>query len=94
MGEVRTARVGEQVALAVPERRTGGYRWVVRSEPEGALEVVADDWEPPEGDAPGAVGTRRLAVRVAAPGRLLGVRARSWEAASGEGTVLLEVRVA
>ncbi|HUL27100.1 MAG TPA: protease inhibitor I42 family protein [Streptosporangiaceae bacterium] len=78
-GGRRTARVGEELSVVLPENPTTGYRW----QPEidtSALQQTDDRYEGPA-EPRGAAGTRRLTFKVLRPGpaQLRLVKRRAWE---------------
>lgn len=61
------AKVGEQLALILPETPTTGYRWIITSL-DGPLTASEDRFTPPQFMRPGAGGERRWLLRCEQPG--------------------------
>jgi predicted secreted protein len=59
---------GERVVVELPEIATAGYQWRVAQVPE-TLEVVENDFSPPDSGAPGAGGRRRIVFAARGTGR-------------------------
>jgi predicted secreted protein len=86
-GAAADVRVGDVLAVDVPENRTTGYVWGVAAVPEMLVELPSDPAvagdEPPR---PGAAGRRvlRFAAEQPGDGELRLRRARPWESAGGD----------
>lgn len=78
-GGRRTARLGEDIVVALPENPTTGYRWSVEVDP-AALNLIDDQYEGPTTPR-GAAGTRRLTFSPRKSGavHLRLVKKRAWE---------------
>lgn len=83
-GGRRTARVGEDLTVVLPENPTTGYRWHPEIDAT-TLQQTGDRYIGPT-EPRGAAGTRRLAFRVlrAGPVHLRVVKRRPWEGAAVE----------
>jgi inhibitor of cysteine peptidase len=78
-GGHRTARVGDELSVVLPENPTTGYRW--HSEIDATtLQPIGDRYQGPT-EPRGAAGTRRLTFRILRPGpaHLRVVKRRAWE---------------
>jgi predicted secreted protein len=58
----------ERVVLELPEIATAGYQWRIAQLPD-VLEVIDDDFSPPDSAAPGAGGRRRIVFAARGAGR-------------------------
>ena len=78
-GGRRTARVGEELTVALPENPTTGYRWHPEIDTR-LLQQTGDHYEGPT-EPRGASGTRRLTFKVLRPGpvHLRVAKRRPWE---------------
>ena len=78
-GSSRTVALGEDVAVALPENPTTGYRWQVSAD-HSFLQLTGDGFEAVT-DLRGASGIRLLTFRTVRPGRvrLTLERRREWE---------------
>ena len=70
----------ERVVLELPEIATAGYQWRIAQLPD-ILEVLDNDFSPPDSAAPGAGGRRRIvfAVRETGRGSTVLKLQRPWE---------------
>lgn len=50
--------VGDELKLTLPENRSAGYRWELVHDPESALRVIRDEFEPGSAPQVGSPGAR------------------------------------
>jgi inhibitor of cysteine peptidase len=99
-GAAATLRVGDVLAVEVPENPTTGYVWSVAAVPEQLAELVLDPLDEQAGrddrprPRPGATGRRtlRFAAQQPGTGELRLRHGRSWQPAGGE-EITIAVRV-
>ena len=75
-----TIRVGDRIALRLPENATTGYRWTIASLDKARFEVEDSGYQP-QGDAVGSGGQAfwNLRARAAGKSRVELVLSRQWE---------------
>ena len=78
------AAVGDEILLTLAESPTSGYRWAFEALDPETLDVVGDDYEPPEPGRLGGEGHRRWRLQARAEGSswLRLVLRRAWDAES------------
>lgn len=80
-GSSREAAVGDELVLSLAETPTSGYRWAIETIDPAVLELVGDDYEPPEPGLLGGEGRHLWRARIVGSGTMtLGlVLRRAWD---------------
>jgi len=86
--------LGDEFTVGLPENRTTGYRWEVRSRAAAVCDLASDEYQAPK-PTPGAAGVHVWTFRATRPGaaELLLVYRRPWgEPSTPEKTFAVRIR--
>ena len=85
-GSTISARVGDMIAVVLPEVPTSGYRWSLENSSDDELEPVDSAFHPSEGSGLDGGGTRVFRFEVRGKGRAH-IRLKLWRAWEGERSI-------